>query len=137
MMIERQVISKPEQIKKREPNRKKTMMETLMDSVSRIEKVQQEQRNYIERLFSQQQVSFQCLRHPIILTEQQQMVTLRDDRSSGKSEDTSMESNNNNNNGQAIRWERRFHSPLQSTGSDDDPMENSIVSDPLFKRHMT
>jgi len=49
------VISKPEQIKKREPSRKRTMTETLLDTISRIEKVQEEQAHLIEQIISQKQ----------------------------------------------------------------------------------
>lgn len=67
-----QVISKPEQIKKREPSRKRTMAETLLDSITRIEKAQEEQNEYINRLLSQRQVSRSSVARvlfPVVFTE--------------------------------------------------------------------
>jgi hypothetical protein len=50
------VISKPEQLKKRKPTKKRTLTEMLMDTVQRIEQQQQDQHRLIERLLTQQPV---------------------------------------------------------------------------------
>jgi len=48
------VISKPEQIKKKQPSKKRTITDMLVDTVTRIEKKQEEQQQMIERMLSQQ-----------------------------------------------------------------------------------
>jgi flagellar hook-basal body complex protein FliE len=48
------VISKPEQLKKRQPSKKRTLTDLLVDTVSRIEKKQEEQQRLIERMLTQQ-----------------------------------------------------------------------------------
>lgn len=48
------VISKPEQLKKRQPSRKRTMTDMLVETVSRIEKKQEDQQQLIERILLQQ-----------------------------------------------------------------------------------
>jgi hypothetical protein len=48
------VISKPEQLKKKQPNKKRTLTDLLVDTISRIEKKQEDQQKVIERLLHQQ-----------------------------------------------------------------------------------
>jgi len=48
------VISKPEQLKKRQPSKKRTLTDLLVDTVNRIEKKQEDQQRLIERMLSQQ-----------------------------------------------------------------------------------
>jgi hypothetical protein len=52
-LIPHKVISKPEQLKKRKPTKKRTLTEMLMDTVQRIEQQQQDQQRLIERLLAQ------------------------------------------------------------------------------------
>jgi len=51
------VISKPEQLKKKQPSKKRTITDMLIDTVSRIEKKQEDQQKMIERMLSQQSAS--------------------------------------------------------------------------------
>jgi len=51
------VISKPEQIKKKKPNKKRTLTDMLVETVTRIEKQQTEQQKLIEKLLTQHQAS--------------------------------------------------------------------------------
>jgi hypothetical protein len=60
------VISKPEQIKKK-PSKKRTVTDTLVDTVSRIEKKQEEQRALIEKLIQAQS-------HPVSVKKQKTFV---------------------------------------------------------------
>jgi len=48
------VISKPEQLKKKQPSKKRTLTDLLVDTVGRIEKKQEEQQKLIEKLILQQ-----------------------------------------------------------------------------------
>jgi len=48
------VISKPEQLKKKQPNKKRTLTDMLVETISRIEKKQEDQQKVIERLLQQQ-----------------------------------------------------------------------------------
>ncbi len=48
------VISKPEQLKKRQPSKKRSLTETLVETINRIERKQEEQQKLIERLIQQQ-----------------------------------------------------------------------------------
>jgi len=48
------VISKPEHLKKRQPSKKRTLTDMLVETVSRIEKKQEEQQRLLEKMFSQQ-----------------------------------------------------------------------------------
>lgn len=48
------VISKPEQIKKRQPSKKRTLTDMLVETVSRIEAKQEEQQKLISKLLQQQ-----------------------------------------------------------------------------------
>jgi len=49
------VISKPEQLKKRTPSKKRTLTDMIVDTISRIEKKQEEQQKMIQGLFDKQQ----------------------------------------------------------------------------------
>jgi len=51
------VISKPEQLKKRPPSKKRTLTDMLVETITRIEKKQEEQQALIERVLNQQLVS--------------------------------------------------------------------------------
>jgi hypothetical protein len=48
------VISKPEQLKKKQPSKKRSLTDMLVETVSRIEKKQEEQQRLIERMLQQQ-----------------------------------------------------------------------------------
>jgi len=48
------VISKPEQLKKKQPTKKRSLTDMLVETVSRIEKKQEEQQKLIERMMQQQ-----------------------------------------------------------------------------------
>jgi len=48
------VISKPEQLKKRQPNKKRSLTEMLVETINRIERKQEDQQKLIERLIQQQ-----------------------------------------------------------------------------------
>lgn len=48
------VISKPEQLKKKQPSKKRSLTDMLVETVSRIEKKQEEQQRLIERMMQQQ-----------------------------------------------------------------------------------
>jgi len=48
------VISKPEQLKKKQPSKKRSLTDMLVETVSRIEKKQEEQQRLIERMMHQQ-----------------------------------------------------------------------------------
>jgi len=48
------VISKPEQLKKRPPSKKRTLTDMLVETITRIEKKQEEQQTLIERVLNQQ-----------------------------------------------------------------------------------
>jgi len=61
------VISKPEQLKKRKPSKKRTLTDLLVDTVTRIEKQQHEQQKLIERLVERGPVSGLGLPAPILL----------------------------------------------------------------------
>jgi len=51
------VISKPEQLKKKQPSKKRTITDMLVDTVTRIEKKQEDQQKLIERMLTQQSSS--------------------------------------------------------------------------------
>jgi len=51
------VISKPEQIKKKKPNKKRTLTDMLVETVTRIERQQTDQQKLIEKLLTQQQAA--------------------------------------------------------------------------------
>jgi len=51
------VISKPEQIKKKKPTKKRTLTDMLVETVTRIEKQQTDQQKLIEKLLTQHQAS--------------------------------------------------------------------------------
>jgi hypothetical protein len=51
------VISKPEQLKKRAPSKKRTLTDMIVDTISRIEKKQEEQQKMIERMLQQQAIA--------------------------------------------------------------------------------
>jgi len=51
------VISKPEQIKKKKPNKKRTLTDMLVETVTRIERQQTDQQKLIEKLLSQHQAA--------------------------------------------------------------------------------
>jgi len=48
------VISKPEQLKKKQPSKKRSVTDMLVDTINRIERKQEEQQKLIERLIHQQ-----------------------------------------------------------------------------------
>jgi len=48
------VISKPEQLKKRQPNKKRGLTEMLVETITRIERKQEDQQKLIEKLIQQQ-----------------------------------------------------------------------------------
>jgi len=68
------VISKPEQLKKRPPSKKRTLTDMLVETVSRIEKKQDEQQRLIERMFGQQQ---QQQQQAVVLHQLHQQVEQR------------------------------------------------------------
>jgi len=51
------VISKPEQIKKKKPNKKRTLTDMLVETVTRIERQQTDQQKLIEKLLTHQQAA--------------------------------------------------------------------------------
>jgi len=51
------VISKPEQIKKKKPNKKRTLTDMLVETVTRIERQQTDQQKLIEKLLTQHQAA--------------------------------------------------------------------------------
>src|SRR5689334_4867362 len=50
------VISKPEQLKKRPPSKKRTLNDMLVETITRIEKRQEEQQALIEKVLNQQMI---------------------------------------------------------------------------------
>lgn len=51
------VISKPEQLKKRAPSKKRSLTDMIVDTITRIEKKQQEQQSLIEKMLQNQAVA--------------------------------------------------------------------------------
>jgi len=68
------VISKPEQLKKRAPSKKRTLTDMLVETVTRIEKKQEEQQRYLEKMMTQQASVSINMPIPAVQTSKKQKI---------------------------------------------------------------